>query len=191
MADPFIGEIRAFAFQYTPQGWLACDGHSYFVSQYQALAVVLQNRFGGDGTRFNVPDLRGRATTNALGTGPWQAGGAATQQFASTWGVSEVTLNNSQVPSHTHQAFGVGALTNATAVSTASATSYLSVLRSGNSVYDAWSIDSVSTANHFAASMISVQGGGPNGVVGAHANISPFLALRFCIAADGVFPPQN
>lgn len=190
MADPFIGEIRAFAFQFTPQGWLACDGTSYFVANYQALAVVLQNRFGGDGTRFNVPDLRGRATTNSLGTGPWQAG-FATQQFASTWGVSGVALTNAQVPAHTHQAFGVGALTNATAVSTASATSYLSVLRSGNSVYDSWSIDAVNPSNLLAVQMIDVQGGGANGVAGAHPNVSPFLALRFCIATDGIFPTQN
>lgn len=43
-----------------PVGWLFCDGRKYAVTQYPALARLLGNRFGGDGTTtFAVPDLHG------------------------------------------------------------------------------------------------------------------------------------
>jgi microcystin-dependent protein len=55
------GEIRTFAFGFTPEDWLACDGSSLKISQYQNLFSLLGTTYGGDGmTSFNLPDLRGR-----------------------------------------------------------------------------------------------------------------------------------
>ena len=41
-------------------GWLPCDGLAYPCGQYAQLFGVIGNAFGGDGTSFNVPDMRGR-----------------------------------------------------------------------------------------------------------------------------------
>ena len=37
MADPYVGEIRAFAFTFNPVDWLLCDGAIVSVLQYQVL----------------------------------------------------------------------------------------------------------------------------------------------------------
>ena len=37
MAEAYIGEIRIFAGSNIPQGWLACNGQSLNINQYEAL----------------------------------------------------------------------------------------------------------------------------------------------------------
>jgi microcystin-dependent protein len=53
---PFGGKAEKI-----PAGWLACDGTTYDGSKpaYAQLYDVLGNSWGGSGTTFNVPDLRG------------------------------------------------------------------------------------------------------------------------------------
>lgn len=61
MADPYLGEIRVFGFDYPPQGWASCDGQTLPISRNTALFALLGTQFGGDGkTTFVLPDLRGR-----------------------------------------------------------------------------------------------------------------------------------
>lgn len=190
MADPFIGEIRPFAFNFTPAGWLPCNGQQYQVVQYQALASILGNRFGGSWPQtFNVPDLRGRAATNCEGSGTWPLP-SVPPSLGLAWGTNAVTLSAAQVPPHTHQAFGVGALANATATGTATATSYLSLLRAANIAYDLWSTDTPSNGA-LSPQMINSLGGGAGGVAQSHNNNSPYLTFNFCINHDGIYPTQN
>ena len=47
--DPFIGEIRAFAFTFAPYGWATCDGQIMNINQSTALFSIIGNVFGGDG----------------------------------------------------------------------------------------------------------------------------------------------
>lgn len=62
MADPFIGEIKAFGFDFAPRGWASCDGQVMPLMQNTALYALLGTQYGGDGkTTFVLPDLRGRA----------------------------------------------------------------------------------------------------------------------------------
>ncbi len=61
MADPFLGEIKAFAFDFPPRGWASCDGQTLSISRNTALFALLGTQYGGDGrTMFVLPDLRGR-----------------------------------------------------------------------------------------------------------------------------------
>ena len=61
MANPFLGEIRAFSFAYAPAGWLQCNGQTLSINQYQALFALLGTTYGGNGVQnFQLPDLRGR-----------------------------------------------------------------------------------------------------------------------------------
>ena len=69
-----IGEIKWFAFNTVPDGYLVCNGANVSRETYADLFAVIGTTFGsGDGsTTFNIPDLRDRyiigANTNALGT---------------------------------------------------------------------------------------------------------------------------
>jgi len=61
MAQPFIGQIEAFAFNFAPRGWALCAGQILPINQNQALFSLLGTNFGGNGTtNFALPDLRGR-----------------------------------------------------------------------------------------------------------------------------------
>lgn len=68
------GEIKWFAFNKVPTGYLVCNGANVSRTTYANLFEVIGTTFGsGDGsTTFNIPDLRDRyiigANTNALGT---------------------------------------------------------------------------------------------------------------------------
>ena len=83
--DPFIGEIRAFAFSFVPKEWAVCDGSILPIRQNTALFNVLGNKFGGDGgTTFGLPDLRGRAVVGAgagAGLSPYKPGAMVGQEM--------------------------------------------------------------------------------------------------------------
>ena len=65
--DAFPGELRLFAGDWVPSGWLPCRGGEFDRAEYPDLAKAIGNAFGvaNDG-QFDLPDLRGRAL---LGTG--------------------------------------------------------------------------------------------------------------------------
>ncbi len=46
-------------------GWNACDGDLLSPSQYSRLFGIIGRRFGGDKTRFALPDFRGRMAVGA------------------------------------------------------------------------------------------------------------------------------
>jgi microcystin-dependent protein len=65
--DAFPGELRLFAGDWVPSGWLPCRGGEFDRDKYPELAKALGNAFGvADDGQFDLPDLRGRAL---LGTG--------------------------------------------------------------------------------------------------------------------------
>jgi microcystin-dependent protein len=185
MSDSYIGEIRAFAFNYVPQGWLGCDGSRQPISQYVGLYAIIGPRFGGDGkTYFNLPDLRGRAVasqaTNAL-TPPNPQGYST---MAALWGVNSVNLNYNQIPTHIHGAKGYGGAAGVTQVGTPDNTVYLGLLRGvGTVAYDLWSTNAAS--GEFPDAALAPAGGGQ-----PHTNNQPYLPLNFCINWDGYFMPN-
>ena len=59
--DPILGQIRLFAFNFVPKGWMLCDGKSLPINQYSAVFALLGTTYGGDGvTKFALPDLKGK-----------------------------------------------------------------------------------------------------------------------------------
>ena len=104
--EPFLGEVRLFAFTYPPKGWALCNGQLLAISQNQALFAILGTTYGGNGTtNFALPNLQGKVAVHS-GNGI---------VLGQTGGSQSVTLNSSQV-SHTHQVS-----TNATANSVTAA----------------------------------------------------------------------
>jgi microcystin-dependent protein len=96
--DAYIGEVALFGFGYAPNGWFACNGQYLPISQYQALFSLLGTTYGGDGiSTFALPDLRGRVPMNQ-GQGP----GLSFNYIGESGGTESVSLQYSQMPSHTH-----------------------------------------------------------------------------------------
>ena len=63
MSDPYIGEVRAFSFNYQPTGWLPCDGRLMPIMDNQALFSLIGPTFGGDGvSTFALPRIAPLAT---------------------------------------------------------------------------------------------------------------------------------
>ena len=116
--ENYIGEIRAFAFGQTPVGWLACEGQTLQIREYNALFALINTRYGGNGqTTFMLPDLRGRSP---LGYGFAESN--TVYPIAQAGGQEVVTLTSIHVPQHNHQlcvgdALGTGVAAGGTLIS--------------------------------------------------------------------------
>src|ERR1700732_1765045 len=101
MAQPYVGEIRMFAGNFAPAGWMFCEGQLLPISEYETLFNLIGTTYGGDGqSTFALPDLRGRV--------PLHFGNGFT--LAETGGVESVTLTVQQIPAHTHALLATSSL---------------------------------------------------------------------------------
>lgn len=48
--DPFIGEMKTFAFDFAPRNWAQCNEQLLPILQNQALFSLLGTTYGGNGT---------------------------------------------------------------------------------------------------------------------------------------------
>ena len=187
MTEPFVGEIRPWAFNWAPQDWLLCQGQTLNIQQYIALYSLLGTTYGGNGTTtFMLPDLRGRVP---IGQGLLSYNGAVIDpvpyQMGQSAGAETVTLTAANMPTHTHpvNAFSSNGTLNPAAnnyfaqpiVSTANPTN--------KNIYGAPGASGTMVALN--SEVISNTGNSA-----AHNNMQPFLVLNFCICAVGIFPPR-
>src|SRR5437867_8025678 len=100
MAEPFLSEIRLFAFSFAPRNWALCAGQLLPINQNQALFSLLATTYGGNGqTTFALPDLRGRVPISfGLGAGLQQ------YDLGARAGMETVTLGAPEMAAHTHVA---------------------------------------------------------------------------------------
>lgn len=165
MSDFFLGEIRLFAFNRIPNGWMACQGQSMQISQNTALFSLIGTAYGGDGrTTFNLPDLRGVAP---LCIGPQYPLGAA-------GGEAFHALTANEIPMHTHQATG----------STKGATVASPEGNTWASLAKAYAPAASANAT-MAAEALSIAGASQ-----PHSNMQPYIALSLCISIQGIFPSR-
>src|ERR1700689_2063540 len=93
MAQPYFGEIRMFAGNFAPAGWMFCEGQLLPISENETLFNLIGTTYGGDGqTTFGLPDLQGRVPVD-------QGNGAL---LATKAGTETVTLSIAQMPQHNH-----------------------------------------------------------------------------------------
>lgn len=187
MSEPFIGEICAFPYaNLYPEYWLACDGTTYPIMQYQALAAVIGNKFGGNGSStFQVPDLSGRVPI-AQGRAP---GGRGVTDFAFAQAVG-ANAEQAWWPLHTHNVLKHPPKTAGIAqkVATPSPTTELAQLSSADGTVNY----NIFSPNNACNSVLSVNSLTPfQGSSQLHENRQPYLALRFFIAWQGIFPTRD
>lgn len=170
MSDAFIGEIRMFAGNYAPEGWLPCDGRQLGISGNEVLFSLLGTTYGGDGqTKFNLPDLRGRL---AIGMG--QGTGLSARPLGQQTGTETVTLTVAQTPAHSH---------NFKAGGSASAPNPQGLVPGSVNDFNLYG----TTPNAWLA-VDSVTPSGGNAQ--AHNNVMPSLAISFIICTQGIYPSQ-
>jgi microcystin-dependent protein len=174
MAQPYVGEIRIFAGNFAPAGWMFCDGALLAISEYETLFTLIGTTYGGDGeSTFGLPDLRGRVPIHQ-GTG-----GGTTYTLAENGGVESVTLTTQQIPSHTH---AVAACTTGQTQSPVNA--YMANASSTQTGVRTYSSQAATTTLN-PATVSPVGGSQP------HDNRQPYLGVNFIISLFGIFPPPS
>jgi len=161
-----IGEIVVTAGTANPNpgNWIVCDGSSLLRSDYPHLFAALGTTYGaGDGTHFNIPDLRGRVAL-AAGTGP----GLSTYALGASGGEEDHTLVTAEVPSHSH-------IDSGHLHTEGSALPAVGAAIVGVPIPSAVPTASVTGS---ASANLSSSGGD-----GAHNNRQPYLALNYLIVA--------
>jgi microcystin-dependent protein len=87
-----------------PAGYLACDGAIYNSTMYPTLFNAIGNAWGGSGTSFNVPDLRGqflRGAAEGQGTDP-DRGSRYAKHSGGASGDNVGSYQNNEMQSHNH-----------------------------------------------------------------------------------------
>lgn len=164
MAQPYVGEIRMFAGNFAPAGWMFCEGQLLPISENETLFQLIGTTYGGDGqSTFALPDLRGRIPIH-------QGNGFL---LAQTGGAEEITLTVNQLPAHNHPMLVVGGIANDPnpATNLLGESSVVSMYQSANP-----------NAPMAPQSVGSVGGSQP------HTNFQPYLCVDFIISLFGIFP---
>ena len=171
-SEPFIGQLMLVGSNFCPRGWAPAEGQLLPINQNQALLSLFGTMYGGNGqTSFALPDLRGRAPVSQ-GQGP----GLSLYDQGESGGAEAHTLSASEMPAHTHQAFGTSALPS-------------SLSPSGKEVATQDRVKMYAAPGAqvaMAGQAIGATGGGQPFEIR-----SPYLTLRWCIAMQGVFPPRD
>ena len=164
MAQPYVGEIRMFAGNFAPAGWMFCEGQLLPISENETLFQLIGTTYGGDGeSTFALPDLRGRIPIHQNNN----------FILAETGGAEEITLTVQQIPAHSHPLLG-------STGNGAQASPSNNVLASSTLVKPY----AVETPNKpMAATSISSVGGSQ-----PHTNFQPYLCVEFIISLFGIFP---
>lgn len=172
MADPFIGQIQMFAFDFAPRGWALCDGQTIPILQNQKLFSLITTTYGGDGqTNFKLPDLRGRIPVHT----------SATAKPGVNGGVESLMLTHGQLPAHNH-------LVKASKLQADSTDGANRVLAKGRNPANGEDFPIYGAESNLVqmnnATLV------PNGGDLPHNNMQPSLVISFCIALDGFFPSR-
>jgi microcystin-dependent protein len=174
MSEPFLAEVRILPYNFAPTGWALCQGQLLPISQYTAVFSLIGTYYGGNGTsNFALPNLQGRVVVG-VGQGP----GLSAYNPGDTEGVESVTLTAPQLAAHNHGAAAVHDAGN-----------------SYSPAGDAWSADGANRAKIYGAGAPTVAMGAnalaPAGGNQPHNNLQPYIAINYCIALTGIFPPRR
>lgn len=164
MAQPYVGEIRMFAGNFAPAGWMFCEGQLLPISENETLFQLIGTTYGGDGeSTFALPDLRGRIPIH-------QGNGFI---LAETGGAEEITLTVQQIPAHSHPLLATQTVAN-------------DQTPSQNILAQTGTFDGYQSSPPSAT--MAPQSIGPVGGSQPHTNFQPYLCIDFIISLFGIFP---
>jgi microcystin-dependent protein len=97
-----VGDIKATFSSSTPDGWLECNGQDVRRDTHSLLFAVIGEEHGsGDGTTFNVPDMRAKVV---IGRNDDDSD-FATYPLNTSTGAEEAEITEQNFPAHTHEVF--------------------------------------------------------------------------------------
>ena len=167
MTQPYVGEIRMFAGNFAPNGWLFCEGQLLAIAENETLFQLIGTSYGGNGqTTFALPDLRGRLPVH-------QGNGVVVAQLG---GAEQVTLTALEIPAHSHAAQG------SAQDATQAAASARALART-----KAINLYHVATPNAALAPAAVASAGGSQ----AHGNVQPYVCVHFIISLFGIYPSET
>ncbi|KTE41432.1 hypothetical protein ATE62_06010 [Sphingopyxis sp. HIX] len=173
----YLGEIMKFGGNFCPRGSAEANGQLLSIANNSALYALYGTTYGGDGvTTFALPNMAGRYSMH-LGQGP----GLSARTQGETGGTETTTLTENQMPRHEHTGL----------IRTTSA--------AGNNGGAFRNIFPTTPANKY------VNGTAPNaqlmnretviirntGSNTPYNHLPPYLAIRFCVLTEGIFPSRN
>ncbi len=183
--EPYLANITIFGGNFAPRGWMFCQGQLLAIAEYDALFALIGTTYGGDGqTTFALPDFRSRVAVHQ-----GQGAGLSNYVLGQTGGVENITLTGSNLPAHTHAYVSL---------TIANGTPAINAAGSQNNPSNAYPAQATSSNNYAASpsgnplgdsscTAMSVIAGGGQPV----SNISPYLAMNYIIAVEGIFPSRN
>jgi microcystin-dependent protein len=172
MGEPYVGEIRMFAGNFAPNGWMFCEGASLPIAENEVLFQLIGTTYGGDGEEtFNLPNLASRVPIH-FGTGP----DGTTYQIGEMAGTEQETLTTQQMTAHTHPLTASGDTGDQI-----NPQGHLTSNSQGALLY----IEDAPTVSMNAQAITPAGGSQP------HENTQPFLCINFIISLFGVFPSQT
>lgn len=175
----YVGEIRPFAGNFAPDGWLICDGSLLQISEYETLFVIIGTTYGGNGeSTFALPDLRGRVPIH-------QGNGYV---LGESGGIENVTLSNQNMPSHSHlisPTNTIGGKVNTEFGTSTSPSNLVPALSKENKYIQG------ETNGSMPAGTINQINVGTTGGSAPHENRAPSLVVNYIISINGIYPSPN
>ena len=169
-----LGDVRLFAGDYAPVGWMLANGQALSITDHNALFSVLGTTWGGDGmTHFNLPHLGSRIP---VGTG--QGLGLATDVVEGTHrGDEQMWLQHWNLPPHSHAVAAAGGV--ATSATPAAGMALAAVPEAG-------AFAAVAPDTRLAPTSV-----GSAGSTQPFERLPPSLALNYIICVGGTYPTRN
>ena len=183
MTAPFIGEVKAFGFNFAPRNYMFAAGQLLPIAQYTALFSILGTTYGGNGTtNFALPDRRGRVP---IGNG--DGAGLTPRVLGEVYGEENVTLITTEMAAHTHPV--------TTQNNPSSDANYTNVPANGLFV-SRYLFHTGSNGEGWVKPLSNPTSLHPNSVTPTggslpHNNLQPLLVVNWCIAVQGIFPARN
>lgn len=175
-----LAEVRMFAGNFAPRGWLLCNGQLLPISQWTAVFALVGTIYGGNGqTTFGIPDFRGRI---ALGTG--SGPGLPVVNIGEMSGVESTTLISSNLPFHNHQVTG-------NIIRQGSADGVLSTdptaRRTGPANIYTNATDELVNMAPIAVNLSTTIAGSNQ----PFSNRCPYIGINFIMCVEGIFPSRD
>lgn len=160
-ADPLVGELMLFGGNFCPRNWAEASGQLLAIAQNTTLFSLLGTTYGGDGRTTFGLPDLRGRSPIGYGNGP----GLSTHRLGQKGGVETHRLTNTEMPSQSLQA-------SVPTVSTRLPGSTAGLVTGKNSGTGSLAITS-------------------NGGNQAFSIQAPYLAMRYCIALQGIYPSRN
>lgn len=175
--DSYLATVCMTAATFCPQNTMEADGRLLAIAQNQALFALLGTTYGGNGVNtFALPDLRSRGPLGGgMGAGP----GLSPVQQGESGGAERRVIGINQMPMHSHaaQLRGTGGPGN-----TDNPAGAVPARLARSNIYGTAAADTP-----MGVSAVSVGSAGGSQPLDTR---NPYLGLRFCVVASGIFPSR-